>query len=152
MSERAPVEPIVLDDARHGTGRFAALSRSGTDVPMRKAGMRLWAFVTLGLCLAAALVVYVPLVVFCFWRKGDHDQAAAFRELKTIEDFDWQINPSIKEADLRPGHLPLHSRESFCPDPGAAGNRQKPAGPGDWISGDQGWIPRALPIHLRSRP
>ena len=125
MSEQKRGEPIVLDYAARGTGPLAALSRSGTDIPVRKAGMRLWAFVTLGLYPAAALVVYVPLVVFCFWRKGDHDQAAAFRELKTIEDFDWQINPSIKEADLRPGHPPLHSRESFCPDPGAAGNRQE---------------------------
>ena len=80
MSEREPDEPIVLDYARPGLGRLATLWRSGADPQARKAGLRLWAFVTLGLYLAAALAIYVPLVVFCFWERGNHDHWKALRE------------------------------------------------------------------------
>jgi len=34
-------------------------------------------------------------------------KAAGFREQKTLEDFDWQFNPSIKRKHVfRPGHRP----------------------------------------------
>ena len=40
-------------------------------------------------------------------------KAAAFREVKPLDDFDWSFNPSIhEEAGLRPGHLPLHPRDA----------------------------------------
>lgn len=71
MSEEKSAEPITLDYARPGGGRFAVLWRSRTGIRARKAGLRLWAVVTLGLYLAAALIIYIPLVVFCVWRIGD---------------------------------------------------------------------------------
>lgn len=57
MSEQKRGEPIMLDYARPGPGRFATLWRRGVDIQSRKAGLRLWAFVTLGLYLAAGLEI-----------------------------------------------------------------------------------------------
>ena len=42
---------------------------------------------------------------------GRRVKAAAFRELKPLDRFDWSFNPSHQEeTGLRPGHLPLHPR------------------------------------------
>jgi len=73
MFEQEPDEPITLGYARSMVGRFAALSQSEPDVNARKAGLKLWAFVTLGLYFAASVAIYLPLVVFCFWRNTDQD-------------------------------------------------------------------------------
>jgi DNA replication protein DnaC len=45
---------------------------------------------------------------------GRRMKAAAFRELKTLEDFDFSFNTSVKKHDacvvgLRPGHRSVHS-------------------------------------------
>ena len=77
-------------------------------------------------------------------------KAAGFRELKTLDDFDFSFNPSIKKKQiLRPGHLPLHPREPRRASARAAGSGQELPGPGDRLPGDQAGLPGAVPLDLR---
>jgi DNA replication protein DnaC len=53
-----------------------------------------------------------------------HLKAAQFRELKTLEDFDWQFNPSIKKKqvyDLASGRFIREARDSLWLGPPGTG-------------------------------
>ena len=75
MSEQEHRELIILDYAARNTGRFAALAQGEPDLNARRAGLRLWAFVTLLTYFAAAMAIYVPLALLCFWSPGKPDAA-----------------------------------------------------------------------------
>ena len=76
-------------------------------------------------------------------------KAAAFRELKPLDEFDWAFNPSIpKQAGLRAGHLPLRARErEDVLLIGPPGTGKSFIVPGHRLSGDQA---RALLVLYRS--
>ncbi len=63
-------EPIVLDYAARQIGRFETLCNSEPNVNTRRAGLKLWAFVTLLAYLVAAVIIYMPLALFCFWSRS----------------------------------------------------------------------------------
>lgn len=56
-----------------------------------------------------------------------------FRDLKTLEDFDWQFNPSIRKKqvyELASGHFIREARDSLWLGPPAPFSRM--TGPGGW--------------------
>ncbi len=72
------------------------------------------------------LILQDELAVRCDRQLQRRIKAASFRELKTLEDFDWAFNPSVQEeTDLRPGQRPLHPRGAGRSAAGAAGRRQE---------------------------
>ena len=75
MPEQKHREPTILDYAARETGRFAALAQGEPDLNARKAGLRLWAVVTLLSYLAAAMAIYVPLAILCFLSPGKANSA-----------------------------------------------------------------------------
>ena len=70
-------------------------------------------------------------------------KAAAFRELKPLDQFDWSFNPrSTQETGLRPGDLPLRPREPGRALHRPAGHRQELYRAGGRLPGDQAGLPR----------
>ena len=80
-------------------------------------------------------------------------KAAAFRELKPLDQFDWSFNPrSAEETGLRPGHLPFRPRAPRRADDGPARNRQELYRASRRLSGDQAGLHRAVSLDLRCGP
>ena len=77
-------------------------------------------------------------------------KAAAFREPKTLEDFDWQFNTSVKRKqiyDLATCQFIEKGIDVLFLGP--PGHRQEPSGPGNRLSGHQVRINRTVPLDLR---
>ena len=80
-------------------------------------------------------------------------KAAEFRELKTLDDFDWSFNPSIKKKQIFDLATCRFVRESARRAlAGPAGRGQELPGPGDRLPGDQGRVRGAVPLDLRRGP
>ena len=80
-------------------------------------------------------------------------KAAGFREMRTLDDFDWQFNPTIKRKPVFDLATCRFVKEGArCAAAGAAGRRKKSPGPGHRLAGDQGRLRGALPLHLRRGP
>ena len=75
-------------------------------------------------------------------------KSAAFRELKSLEEFDWSFNSGIKKSevyDLATGRFIEQRRDVlFC----SSWNWQEPHRPGGRLPVDQARLPRSLPKHL----
>ena len=70
-------------------------------------------------------------------------KAAAFRELKPLDEFDLVLQPvDPEEADLRPGHLPVRPRGPRRAVAGTAGRGQEFLGAGHRLPGDQAGLRR----------
>ncbi len=80
-------------------------------------------------------------------------KAAGFREQKTLDDFDWQFNPSIKKKpifDLATGRFVREARDVLFLRP--PGHGQEPLVPSPRLSGHQERLHGAVPLDLRPRP
>ena len=80
-------------------------------------------------------------------------KAAAFRELKTLDDFDWSFNPSIKKKqlfDLATCRFVREGRDVLFFGPPGVGKIVSDAG--HRLSGHQAGLRRALPLDLRRGP
>ena len=77
-------------------------------------------------------------------------KAAAFRDHKTLEDFDWSFNPALKKKqvyDLATCRFVRETRERLMA--GSAGRWQKPPGAGAGLPGDQGRLRGVVSFDLR---
>ena len=73
-----------------------------------------------------------------------------FRELKTLEDFDWSFNPSIKKKqvfDLATCRFIREARDVLWLGPPGVGKSLLV--PGHRLPGHQAGVPGALPLDLR---
>ena len=80
-------------------------------------------------------------------------KAAAFRELKPLDDFDCRFNPSIKRKqvfDLATCRFIREARDVLLVGPPGTGKIIP--GPGHRLPGDQAGLRRALPLDLRRGP
>ncbi|MCK6457003.1 MAG: hypothetical protein L6Q92_10800 [Phycisphaerae bacterium] len=67
MAESPSDGPVTLEYARPRVGRFERLRQSAADPRAERPRLRRWAIVTLLTYLVALLVLYVPLLIICFW-------------------------------------------------------------------------------------
>ena len=100
------------------------------------------------------LILQDELAVRCDRQLQRRVKAASFRELKTLDDFDWSFNPSIKKKqifDLAAGRFIRERRDVLLHGP--ARRRQEPSGPGHRLPrASRPAVVRAVPVDLRRGP